>query len=393
MSVRKILFSSEHVTEGHPDKLCDQVSDAVLDACLAADPYSKVACETCSKTGMVMVFGEITTKTVLDYQKIVREAIKDIGFDNADKGLDYKSCNLLVAIEQQSPDIAQSMDKAWNAEDLGAGDQGMMFGYATDETESLMPLTYELSRNIAKKLSELRRSGVLAWSRPDAKTQVTVEYELDTRDGKHLLKPLRVTAVLISAQHDENVTNEQIHADLMEKVIKVVIPNHLLDGETKYHLNPSGRFVIGGPQGDAGLTGRKIIVDTYGGWGAHGGGAFSGKDPSKVDRSAAYAARWIAKSLVAAGLAKRVLVQLAYAIGVAEPLSVHVDSYGTGKYDDEKLLAIVHKNFKMRPFDIIRDLDLRRPIYYQTARFGHFGRKDETGKNGFTWENPKTLVE
>jgi S-adenosylmethionine synthetase len=393
MSVRKILFSSEHVTEGHPDKLCDQVSDAVLDACLAADPYSKVACETCSKTGMVMVFGEITTKTVLDYQKIVREAIKDIGFDNADKGLDYKSCNLLVAIEQQSPDIAQSMDKAWNAEDLGAGDQGMMFGYATDETDSLMPLTYELSRNIAKKLSELRRSGVLAWSRPDAKTQVTVEYELDTRDGKHLLKPLRVTAVLISAQHDENVTNEQIHADLMEKVIKVVIPSHLLDGETKYHLNPSGRFVIGGPQGDAGLTGRKIIVDTYGGWGAHGGGAFSGKDPSKVDRSAAYAARWIAKSLVAAGLAKRVLVQLAYAIGVAEPLSVHVDSYGTGKYDDEKLLAIVHKNFKMRPFDIIRDLDLRRPIYYQTARFGHFGRKDETGKNGFTWENPKTLVE
>jgi S-adenosylmethionine synthetase len=393
MSVRKILFSSEHVTEGHPDKLCDQVSDAVLDACLAADPYSKVACETVTKTGMVMVLGEITTKAVLDYQKIVRETVKDIGFDNADKGLDYKSCNLLVAIEQQSPDIAQSMDKAWNAEDLGAGDQGMMFGYATDETDSLMPLTYELSRNIAKKLSELRRSGVLAWSRPDAKTQVTVEYELDTRDGKHLLKPLRVTAVLISAQHDENVTNEQIHADLMEKVIKVVIPSHLLDGETKYHLNPSGRFVIGGPQGDAGLTGRKIIVDTYGGWGAHGGGAFSGKDPSKVDRSAAYAARWIAKSLVAAGLAKRVLVQLAYAIGVAEPLSVHVDSYGTGKYDDEKLLAIVHKNFKMRPFDIIRDLDLRRPIYYQTARFGHFGRKDETGKNGFTWENPKTLVE
>jgi S-adenosylmethionine synthetase len=393
MSVRKILFSSEHVTEGHPDKLCDQVSDAVLDACLAADPYSKVACETVTKTGMVMVLGEITTKAVLDYQKIVRETVKDIGFDNADKGLDYKSCNLLVAIEQQSPDIAQSMDKAWNAEDLGAGDQGMMFGYATDETDSLMPLTYELSRNIAKKVSELRRSGVLAWSRPDAKTQVTVEYELDTRDGKHLLKPLRVTAVLISAQHDENVTNEQIHADLMEKVIKVVIPNHLLDGETKYHLNPSGRFVIGGPQGDGGLTGRKIIVDTYGGWGAHGGGAFSGKDPSKVDRSAAYMGRWIAKSLVAAGLAKRVLVQLAYAIGVAEPLSVHVDSYGTGKYDDEKLLAIVHKNFKMRPFDIIRDLDLRRPIYYQTARFGHFGRKDETGKNGFTWENPKTLVE
>jgi len=393
MSVRKIQFSSEHVTEGHPDKLCDQVSDAVLDACLAVDPYSKVACETCSKTGMVMVFGEITTKAVLDYQKIVRNAIQDIGFDHGDKGLDFKSCNLLVAIEQQSPDIAQSMDKAWDNADLGAGDQGMMFGYATDETESLMPLTYELSRNLAKKLSELRRNGTLAWARPDAKTQVTVEYELDTRDGKHLLKPLRVTAILISTQHDEAVTNEQLRADLMEKVIKVVIPAHLLDAETKYWLNPSGRFVIGGPQGDAGLTGRKIIVDTYGGWGAHGGGAFSGKDPSKVDRSAAYAARWVAKSLVAGGLAKRVLVQVAYAIGVAEPLSIHVDSYGTGKYDDEKLLEIVNKNFKLRPFDIIKELNLRRPIYYQTARFGHFGRKDETGAGGFTWEEPKKLVE
>jgi S-adenosylmethionine synthetase len=393
MSVRKILFSSEHVTEGHPDKLCDQVSDAVLDACLAVDPASKVACETCSKTGMVMVFGEITTKAVLDYQKIVREAIKDIGFDHADKGLDFKSCNLLVAIEQQSPDIAQSMDKGWMDENLGAGDQGMMFGYATDETETLMPLTYELSRGLAKKISDLRRSGDLAWSRPDAKTQVTVEYELDTRDGKHLLKPLRVTNVLISAQHDDGVSNEQIAKDLTEKVIKVVIPANLLDAETKLHLNPSGRFVIGGPQGDAGLTGRKIIVDTYGGWGAHGGGAFSGKDPSKVDRSAAYAARWIAKSLVAGGFAKRCLVQLAYAIGVAEPLSIHVDTYGTGKYDDEKILSIVNKNFRLRPFDIIKDLELRRPIYYQTARFGHFGRKDETGKNGFTWENPKTLVE
>lgn len=392
MSVRKILFSSEHVTEGHPDKLCDQVSDAVLDACLASDPYSKVACETCSKTGMVMVFGEITTKAVLDYQKIVRDAVKDIGFDHGDKGLDYKSCNLLVAIEQQSPDIAQSMDKAWNDENLGAGDQGMMFGYATDETECLMPLTYELARNLAKKISELRRSGVLAWSRPDAKTQVTVEYELDTRNGKNLLKPLRVTAVLISAQHDENVTNEQIKADLMEKVVNVVIPKQFLDADTKYWLNPSGRFVIGGPQGDGGMTGRKIIVDTYGGWGAHGGGAFSGKDPSKVDRSAAYAARWVAKSLVAAGLAKRVLVQLAYAIGVAEPLSIHVDSYGTGTVDDEKLLQIVLKNFKLRPYDIIKELDLRRPIYYQTARFGHFGRVDEIGKGGFTWETPKKLV-
>eukprot|EP00672_Neobodo_designis_P024240 CAMPEP_0174849404 /NCGR_PEP_ID=MMETSP1114-20130205/15604_1 /TAXON_ID=312471 /ORGANISM="Neobodo designis, Strain CCAP 1951/1" /LENGTH=393 /DNA_ID=CAMNT_0016083743 /DNA_START=37 /DNA_END=1218 /DNA_ORIENTATION=+ len=393
MPVRKIVFSSEHVTEGHPDKLCDQISDAVLDACLTLDPISKVACETCSKTGMVMVFGEITTKAVIDYQKVVRDAVLDIGFDHADKGLDYKSCNLLVAIEQQSPDIAQSMDKGWTDENLGAGDQGMMFGYATNETETLMPLTYELARGLAKKISDLRRSKDLPWARPDAKTQVTVEYELDTTDGKHKLTPLRVTAVLISAQHDDGVSNEAIAADLMEKVIKAVIPANLLTAETKYHLNPSGRFVIGGPQGDGGLTGRKIIVDTYGGWGAHGGGAFSGKDPSKVDRSAAYAARWIAKSLVAGGFADRALVQLAYAIGVAEPLSVFVDSYGTGKYDDDKLTQIVLKNFKLRPYDIIKELDLRRPIYYQTARFGHFGRKDETGKGGFTWENPKTLVE
>jgi len=340
-----------------------------------------------------MIFGEITTKAVVDYQRVVRGTVEDIGFDHADKGLDHKSCNLLVAIEQQSPDIAQSMDKAWNDENLGAGDQGMMFGYATDETDTLMPLTYELARGLAKKISDLRRSKELSWSRPDAKTQVTVEYSLDTTDGKHILTPLRVTAVLISAQHDDGVSNETIAEDLMEKVIKVVIPSKYLTAETKYHLNPSGRFVIGGPQGDGGLTGRKIIVDTYGGWGAHGGGAFSGKDPSKVDRSAAYAARWIAKSLVAGGFAKRALVQLAYAIGVAEPLSVFVDSYGTGKYDDDRLTEIVLKNFKLRPFDIIQELDLRRPIYYQTARFGHFGRKDEVGKGGFTWENPKTLVE
>ena len=393
MPVRKIVFSSEHVTEGHPDKLCDQVSDAVLDACLTQDPISKVACETCSTTGLVMIFGEITTKAVVDYQRVVRGTVEDIGFDHADKGLDHKSCNLLVAIEQQSPDIAQSMDKAWNDENLGAGDQGMMFGYATDETETLMPLTYELARGLAKKISDLRRSKELSWSRPDAKTQVTVEYSLDTTDGKEIFTPLRVAAVLISAQHDDGVSNETIAEDLMEKVIKVVIPSKYLTAETKYHLNPSGRFVIGGPQGDGGLTGRKIIVDTYGGWGAHGGGAFSGKDPSKVDRSAAYAARWIAKSLVAGGFAKRALVQLAYAIGVAEPLSVFVDSYGTGKYDDDRLTDIVLKNFKLRPFDIIQELDLRRPIYYQTARFGHFGRKDEVGKGGFTWENPKTLVE
>jgi S-adenosylmethionine synthetase len=392
MSVRNIMFSSEHVTEGHPDKLCDQVSDAVLDACLAGDPYSKVACETCAKTGMVMVFGEITTKTILDYQRIVRDAIKDIGFDDGAKGLDYKSCNLLIAIEQQSPDICQGLGN-FDGEDLGAGDQGMMFGYATNETETFMPLSYELSRQLAQKYSQLRRDGTLPWARPDAKTQVTVEYENDTRNGKNLMTPKRVAVVLISAQHDENVTNEVLRAELLEKVVKAVIPAELLTPDTKYWLNPSGRFVIGGPHGDAGLTGRKIIVDTYGGWGAHGGGAFSGKDPSKVDRSAAYAARWIAKSIVAGGLAQRVLVQLAYAIGVAEPLSIHVESYGTGKYDDAKLLEIINKNFRLRPYDIITELRLRRPIYFMTARFGHFGRKDESGKDGFTWETPRKLVE
>jgi len=392
MSVRNIFFSSEHVTEGHPDKLCDQVSDAVLDACLAGDPSSKVACESCSKTGMIMVFGEITTKTVLDYQKIVRNAIKDTGFDDGAKGFDYKSCNLLIAIEQQSPDIYQGLG-TFDGENLGAGDQGMMFGYATDETETYMPLTYELSRQLAVKYSELRRSGALPWARPDAKTQVTVEYEYDTRDGKQIFTPKRVAVVLISAQHDDVVTNEKIREDLMALVIKPVIPAKLLDANTKYWLNPSGRFVIGGPHGDGGLTGRKIIVDTYGGWGAHGGGAFSGKDPSKVDRSAAYAARWIAKSLVAGGFAKRCLVQLAYAIGVAEPLSVFVETYGTGKYPDEKIQQIVNKNFKLRPYDIITELKLRRPIYHMTSRFGHFGREDKTGAGGFTWEQPKTLVE
>ena len=392
MSVRNIMFSSEHVTEGHPDKLCDQVSDAVLDACLSVDPMSKVACETCAKTGMVLVFGEITTKAVIDYQSVVRNAVKDIGFDCGSKGMDYKSLNLLVAIEQQSPDIFQGLGN-FEGEELGAGDQGMMFGYATDETETLMPMTYELARGLAKKYSDLRNDNTLPWARPDAKTQVTIEYEYDTRDGKQIMTPKRIECVLISAQHSEDVSNETIRAELMEKVVKAVLPANMLDDNTKYWLNPSGRFVIGGPHGDGGLTGRKIIVDTYGGWGAHGGGAFSGKDPSKVDRSAAYAARWIAKSLVAGGYARRCLVQLAYAIGVAEPLSIHVETYGTGKYDDEKILQIVKKNFKLRPYDIITELNLRRPIYYMTSKFGHFGRQDVTGNNGFTWETPKVLVE
>ena len=377
--MEKLLFTSESVTEGHPDKMCDAISDAILDACMEQDPMSRVACETASCTGFVLVTGEITTKAQLDIPSIVRKTVNEIGYNDAKTGFDGHTCAVMVALDQQSPDIAMGVDKALEAKEnkmsdeqleaIGAGDQGMMFGYATNETPELMPYPISLAHKLALQLTKVRKDGTLKYLRPDGKTQVSVEYD---ENGK----PKRLEAVVLSTQHDEDVTQEQIHEDIKKYVFDPILPIELVDAETKFFINPTGRFVIGGPHGDAGLTGRKIIVDTYGGYARHGGGAFSGKDCTKVDRSAAYAARYVAKNIVAAGLAEKCEIQLSYAIGVAQPTSIMVDTFGTGKLSDEKLVEIVRENFDLRPAGLIKMLDLRRPIYRGTAAYGHFGRTD-----------------
>jgi S-adenosylmethionine synthetase len=377
--MEKLLFTSESVTEGHPDKMCDQISDAILDALLEQDPMSRVACETAVTTGLVMVMGEITTKAYVDIQKIVRKTVKEIGYDRAKYGFDCDTCGVITAIDEQSTDIAMGVDKALEAKEnkmsdeeieaIGAGDQGMMFGYASNETEEYMPYPIALAHKLALQLTKIRKDGTLDYLRPDGKTQVTVEYDKNGR-------PVRLDAVVLSTQHDENVSQEQIHKDIRKYVFDAVLPQNMVDENTKFFINPTGRFVIGGPHGDSGVTGRKIIVDTYGGYARHGGGAFSGKDCTKVDRSAAYAARYVAKNIVAAGLADKCEIQLSYAIGVAQPTSVMVDTFGTGKISDDKLVSVIRENFDLRPAGIIKMLDLRRPIYKQTAAYGHFGRND-----------------
>lgn len=377
--MEKLLFTSESVTEGHPDKMCDQISDAILDALLEQDPMSRVACETATTTGLVLVMGEITTNAYVDIQKIVRDTVREIGYTRGKYGFDADTCGVITAIDEQSGDIAMGVDKALEAKEnemdddqidaIGAGDQGMMFGYAVNETPEYMPYPIYLAHKLAKRLTEVRKDGTLPYLRPDGKTQVTVEYDADG-------KPCRLDAVVCSTQHDPEVTQEQIHDDIKKYVFDPILPQEMVDGDTKFFINPTGRFVIGGPHGDSGLTGRKIIVDTYGGYGRHGGGAFSGKDCTKVDRSAAYAARYVAKNIVAAGLADRCEIQLSYAIGVARPTSVMVDTFGTGRLSDERLTEIIREHFDLRPAGIIRMLDLRRPIYKQTAAYGHFGRDD-----------------
>ena len=377
--MEKFLFTSESVTEGHPDKICDQISDAILDALMAADPNSRVACETATTTGLVLVMGEITTNAYVDIQKIVRETVREIGYTRGKFGFDADNCAVITAIDEQSADIAMGVNKALEAKEnrmsedeieaIGAGDQGMMFGYASNETPELMPYAIALAHKLALRLTEVRKNGTLTYLRPDGKTQVTVEYD---ENGK----PARLDAVVLSTQHSEDVTQEQIHADIKKYVFDEILPQEMIDGNTKFFINPTGRFVIGGPHGDSGLTGRKIIVDTYGGYARHGGGAFSGKDCTKVDRSAAYAARYVAKNIVAAGLADKCEIQLSYAIGVAHPTSIMVDTFGTGKISEEKMVEMIRENFDLRPAGIIRMLDLRRPIYKQTAAYGHFGRTD-----------------